>query len=243
MSSLGVVYGDSKHPMYESPCKPGKRCRAPNGTYWSDNGQVPDLSDFESKAPTLTMNWQTDFGDITSITGYKDYTLHEYSDQDYSPVDLHRTDRETNGDQFTQELRLQMDLSDNFQLLLGAFYLKAEWDHYQDYPLEGVSAGFTQLTEMDWETESSSVFAQAYWDFSDRWSLQAGIRYSREETDAEVGVNNFLNIDLETGEIGVAQYALRGNTEFIGGILGECDGAFCDGSQDLDYVRESETWG
>ena len=92
-------YGNSVHPMYDSPCQPGQRCKAPS-KYWSGNAQVPDVSNFTSKAPTLTMNWSMDWGDVTSITGYKDFRLHEYSDQDYAPVDLHRTDRETNGQQF-----------------------------------------------------------------------------------------------------------------------------------------------
>ena len=239
----GVTYGNSAYPMYESPCKPGERCKAPEGTYWSDNTDVPDMSNFDSDAPTLTMNWTTSFGDITSITGYKEFTLREYSDQDFSPVDLHRTDRETNGQQFSQEIRLRTDLSDNIELLVGAFYFDYEWDHYQDYILEGLSAGFTQLTQNYWEGESTSVFAQLYVDLSERLRLQAGMRYSYEEAQARTGINNFLNIDPTTFQTSTALYALRGQTQFIGGLLGECDGLFCDGSQDLDYVQDDESWG
>ena len=237
----GISYGNSKYPMYESPCQPGERCKAPN-KYWSGNGQVPDVSNFTSKAPTLTMNWTTDWGGITSITGYKDFKLHEYSDQDYSPVDLHRTDRETNGEQFSQEIRATFDLNERTELLLGGFYFYSEWDHYQDYILEGLSAGFTQLTNMDWESWTGSLFAQAYVDLSDKLRLQVGLRYSHEKTEAEVGINNFLNIDPTTFEVDTAIYALTGNSQFIGGLLNEGDGLFGDGSQDLDFVDGSKSW-
>lgn len=237
----GVVYGNSVHPMYESPCQPGQRCKAPS-KYWSGNAQVPDVSNFTSKAPTLTINWSMDWGDVTSITGYKDFRLHEYSDQDYAPVDLHRTDRETNGQQFSQELRAHIDVSEDFELLVGAFYFAAEWDHYQDYILEGLAAGFTQLTNMDWENWSGSLFAQGYYHVNERLRLQVGVRYSHEKTESEVGINNFLNIDPTTFEIGVAQYANNGTTQFIGGLLNEGDGLFGDGSQDLDFVSDSKSW-
>jgi len=225
----GIVYGNSTYPMYETPCQVGKRCKAPKGKYWSDDTDVPNLSNFTSKSPTLTMKWTMGWGDVTSISNYKEFTLHEYSDQDYSPVDLHRTDRETNGKQYSQELRAKINVSDRFELLVGGFYFGNEWNHFQDYILQGLVPGFTQLTEMDWKGWSGSLFTQGYFDITDKLRLQGGFRYTHEKTRAIVGINNFFNLS------GLATYALRGNSLYVGGLLG-------DGDQALDYVRRSKSW-
>src|SRR5678816_3248806 len=45
----------------------------------------------------------------------------------------------------------------------------------------------------DQENESLSAFTQLYWDVSDRWRLQGGLRYTHEKTDARSTSANTFN--------------------------------------------------
>ena len=60
----------------------GSPCRAPD-EYYSANSSEQDMSDMNIDASTLKMVWDdTSLGTITSITSFKQFDLHEYTDQD-----------------------------------------------------------------------------------------------------------------------------------------------------------------
>ncbi len=188
---------------YVSPCLPaGSRCRAPK-KYFSANdggalGEVADRSDMDNYRGTLTMNARnTAIGDVTLITGYRDFKLFEFTDQDGTPVFLIDTRRRTRGWQFSEELRTSVDLTDNIELLVGGFYMKTHYDHFQHLRIEfggGVTydqanntatkgfPGLFQRNLQDQDNHSLSGFAQTYIKLSDQLRLQAGIRYSYEKT-------------------------------------------------------------
>jgi iron complex outermembrane recepter protein len=189
--------------MYVSPCLPaGSRCNAPN-KYLSANdggalGEVLDQSDMDTYRGTLTVNARnTGIGDITSITAYKHFNLFEFTDQDGTPVFLIDTRRQTKGWQFSQELRTDIEISDTIDLLLGGFYMKTHYDHFQhlriefgggvtyDPVLNTVTKGFPGLFQrnlQDQDNNSISAFAQTYVQLTEKLKLQAGIRYSHEKT-------------------------------------------------------------
>jgi iron complex outermembrane recepter protein len=189
--------------MYASPCLPvGSRCKAPD-KYLSANdggalGLVKDQSDMDTYRGTATINARnTGIGDITSITGYKTFKLFEFTDQDGTPVFLIDTRRQTKGWQFSQELRTDIEVADNIDLLLGGFYMKTHFEHYQhlridfgggvtyDPVLNTVTKGLPGLFQrnlQDQDNESMSAYAQTYITLTDQLKLQAGIRYTHEKT-------------------------------------------------------------
>lgn len=189
--------------MYTSPCLPvGSRCSAPN-RYLSANdggglGDVKDQSDMDTYRGTATINARnTGIGDITSITSYKQFKLFEFTDQDGTPVFLIDTRRQTKGWQFSQELRTDIAVADNIDLLLGGFYMKTHYNHYQNLRIEfggGVTydpvlntvtkglPGLFQQNLQDQDNNSISAFAQTYIRLSDQLKIQAGIRYTHEKT-------------------------------------------------------------
>ncbi|MBH1998807.1 MAG: TonB-dependent receptor [Sphingomonadaceae bacterium] len=168
--------------MYISPCSGGGQCFAPD-KYYSANNSVPDISNMDTYSGGLTMNWRnTPIGDLTSITGYKKFKLIEYTDQDGTPDFKNDTYRRTRGWQFSQELRTNIAISDDIDLLAGAFYLKNHYDHIQAYRLQFAAPGLLQINLQDQDNYSISGFAQGYWQATDRLKLQAGIRYSHERT-------------------------------------------------------------
>lgn len=178
-------------PMYQQPCvQANVRCRAPD-KYLSANSDVTGVSDMDTHAATLHMSWDTGLGEVTSITGFKDFELHDLNDQDFTPAFIDDTERLTSGDQFSQELRLNMDLSDRLTVMVGGFYADYSYDHFQDFRI-GWVPGFRQLTEYGGSTETYSLFAQSYFDISDRLRLQLGLRYTSEEQDFYTTVSNFF---------------------------------------------------
>jgi iron complex outermembrane recepter protein len=184
--------------QYVSPCLPaGSRCRAPD-KYLSARQGVPDISNVDTYRGTLTLNARnTAIGDITSITGYKQFKQFEFTDQDGTPIFLDDTRRQTKGWQYSQELRTDIHASDRLELLLGGFYLKTHYDHFQHFRIEfaapitydtvlnTVTKGFPGLFQRNLQEQSNysaSGFAQAYFKLTDQLKLQAGIRYTHEQT-------------------------------------------------------------
>lgn len=190
--------------MYASPCLPaGTRCEAPDRYFSARDGgplnDTPDQSDMDNYRVILDMTLSdTAIGDVTSITAYREFDLFEYTDQDGSPIFLIDTERQTRGWQFSQELRTSVELGDSIDLLLGGFYMKTHYDHYQklridfsggvtyDFATGDVTKGFPglyQLNLQDQDNQSISFFAQSYIDITDRLKAQAGIRYTYEKTE------------------------------------------------------------
>jgi outer membrane receptor protein involved in Fe transport len=149
-------------------------------------------------APTLALNLRdTAIGDITSITGYKRFKLFEYTDQDGTPIFLDDTRRTTKGWQFSQELRTRVNITDHINVIVGGFYLKDHFTHEQDLRINfggGVTydpvtgsvtyglPGLFQLNRQKQDNSSISGFAQSYIKLTDQLRLQAGIRYTHEQT-------------------------------------------------------------
>jgi iron complex outermembrane recepter protein len=197
--------------MYPSPCLPiltGHRCKAPDKYLAGQNrgptfnGQVVDpIKDSEKMdtySGTLTINIRdTGIGDITTITGYKHFHNINYTDQGGGSVWLVDTRRQTRGWQFSQEIRTAFDVTKSIKVQLGAFYLKDHYNHqsdlrldfsgpiFYDFATNTVTKTFPGIHVRNLEDQdnySISGFAQTYIDLTDKLRLQAGIRYTHEQT-------------------------------------------------------------
>lgn len=101
-------------------------------TPFVNEADIDEFMDMTVDSFGLQMTLDTSFGRITSITGYSDMTDDVRQDFDGSTrattarplVQLH-TLREQSYEQFTQELRLDMDITEQFLLSLGGFYLES----------------------------------------------------------------------------------------------------------------------
>ncbi|MYH15196.1 MAG: TonB-dependent receptor [Gammaproteobacteria bacterium] len=220
----GTMLPGAALPMYRSPClTPGKRCKAP-GKYYSARGtEIPDRADLDSYSGTLIMNWDTPMGTITSITGYKDWKLREFTDQDWTPVFLDDTDRRTRGDQFTQEIRNTFTVADNWETMIGVFYADYSWDHFQDFRIQFAAPGLRQLTQNDWDTEIISAFLHTYVDFSDRFRGQAGIRVHDEQTSADANIPIWVDLRGMAEHRGPGDNAETGPNELLIGVTANSD--------------------
>ncbi len=60
-------------------------------------------------------------GEITSIIGLKDFELRDVNDLDFTPVFIDDTEGLTSGDQLSQEITLNMELSDALTAIVDGF--------------------------------------------------------------------------------------------------------------------------
>tara|TARA_B110001469_G_scaffold1997_1_gene2123 strand:- start:107 stop:310 length:204 start_codon:yes stop_codon:yes gene_type:complete len=67
------------------------------------------------------MSWENEVGEITSIIGLKDFELHDVNDLDFTPVFIDDTEGLTSGDQLSQEITLNMELSDALTAIVDGF--------------------------------------------------------------------------------------------------------------------------
>lgn len=168
-----------------------------------DRTTANDNNENDSEYDTFigTVNWE--IGDIliTSITGYRTMDEDYRFEFDGGSQEFLSFDYINKWDQFSQELRLTMDVTENINLVAGAFYwdvdYEQEWDVFNLLGnidaiggiVPGVpgGAGFDENTvsanEQSQDTTSYAAFFQSDWALNEKWTLTVGARYTYEEKD------------------------------------------------------------
>lgn len=189
---------DQALPAYASPCLPaGTRCKAPDKYFTGIGPDTPDLSDMDVYALTLQVNWDSPIGEISSVTAYKDFRLHEFSDQDYTHLHGDSTERRTEGWQFSQEIRDTFSPFEGMETMIGVLLAQYNWNHFQDFRIQFSLPGLRQLTQNVWQTEVASVFMHSFYEVTERFRLQGGVRFNYEKTKADVQIPFFLDLNGE----------------------------------------------
>jgi iron complex outermembrane receptor protein len=144
---------------------------------------VPDQHDSDTYGVTLTANWKTAIGTITSITNYADWKTRGY--QDIDGIDLYGYAQigNTTGWQLSQELRDVMNPTDDVEVLFGLFAQKWHYDSDNQGWLAFVDPTLFNETLAEQDTTNFAAFGQIYWNLTDRLRLQAGLRASWEEVE------------------------------------------------------------
>ncbi|MBS7668184.1 TonB-dependent receptor [Croceicoccus gelatinilyticus] len=194
----GTFWNGAELPMYASPCAvAGQPCEAPD-KFFSGNNEVPDTSNIDTYFGIATIELaNTAIGDITSITGYKEFTQFEYTDQDGTAKTNNATRRRTKGWQLSEEFRTAFE-SGIISGVAGVFFMKTNYNHYQMYHLDFALPGLIQYNEQDQTTESYSAFLQTYAQVTDRLKLQAGIRFTHDKIDARSTLDTGLGSEALT---------------------------------------------
>ncbi|MEO5706301.1 MAG: TonB-dependent receptor [Alteraurantiacibacter sp.] len=118
---------------------------------------------------------------IQSITGYREFDTQFFADGDISPARTGFGINNLSNWSFSQELRLNTEVTDTLFVTLGAYYFEqsSTYDSIQDlryvppYPLQ-----FRQPDTID--ADARAVFANVGWEIMPDLNLNAGIRYTEE---------------------------------------------------------------
>ena len=138
---------------------------------------------------TGRVEYVADLLTVTGVTGYLDAGHESISDIELTSFDYINQEAAIDSRSFSQELRIQSNDAGNFDWIIGGLYGKDELT--QDFlvsagadGLFGLPNGFG-LTDglITTETTSYAAFGQLTWHATDRLSLTAGARYSRDKIE------------------------------------------------------------
>ncbi len=203
----------------------------PNPGFYQNLIESEPRSEIETWGLSLKADWQIGEGTFTSITAYRETEAdavdvavssafrfqNAFTGLGFSGVATLDNPVVENSEQFTQEFRYALNLSDNLFLQTGFFYLNEQVERVEssivvcDYACATVPAAFRPATlpvaktTQNNETDSYGLFAQGIWSVNDRTDITLGARYTYEEKEASnVGNANGLNVvspyDVEMSE-------------------------------------------
>jgi iron complex outermembrane receptor protein len=153
-------------------------------------------NEVEAEGGRLGIDWTiNDRFTLRSITAYRDDNTESVIDFDSLPTMDFEGPVIYDNEQFSQELQLLFG-SQRWHAVFGAYYLDASAKNDFDIIL-GLLAppfGVTSYTGGKVDTEAWSVFADATYDFTDRWSLSLGGRYTDDKRSADIFRANYLGV-------------------------------------------------
>ena len=172
--------------------------------------------ELNSLGGSVRLRW--DFGDLAlhSITGYESMDAYSRGDIDggfgcgfcglpngpgFVPFPSETADAIPTLDQFTQEIRLESQLSGAFNWQAGVYYFDEDYDtEFFDY--NTLAGGVQDQYLRSNQTNTAwALFASATYDLTEAFELRAGVRYTEDDKDFVTGPPvgfNFPNPALPT---------------------------------------------
>lgn len=175
----------------------------PNGSNRLTGYEPPADIDVVAASPTpskvrnhgATLNLDIDLGGVTltSVSGYLKSKADYRFDTDGSPFDLVDVNHLSNGEQFSQEIRLASPDGGDLTWIVGAayFYQKQLGGLVANFPIFGRTTPLDQ--RFDERTNSYSAFFDGTYRFSDQFELFAGARVTSDHKKIrQTGKGNFV---------------------------------------------------
>ncbi|MEM7000174.1 MAG: TonB-dependent receptor, partial [Pseudomonadota bacterium] len=178
-----------------------------------DHNSANGTNDSDNEYDTFIATLNYDLGDflLTYIGTSRD--MDEENNQHFDGAEADLLDMRFFNDwhQQSHELRVTSQFSDEFEFVAGLYYWDVDyeqrWDvghlHYQLSRLGVVPIPLTPTTlssnGQEQSTKSSAAFISADWHFAESWTLNAGMRWTKEEKDF-IGGNGGVFYDPAVGD-------------------------------------------
>ncbi len=192
----------------------------PHGRY-IDNSVYQD-EEILHEGASLTLN--KGFGGITltSITSYDITDNFVLGGGGNNPLENHTRSRsDVSWEQATQELRLSSSDQQRLRWITGVHLFKEQLDstavaaRYQQSlaqlpaPLVAQSAATPgyRITSYDHETESAGIYGNIAFDFTEQFTVTAGLRWSTEKKDLQIALRQYNVVDLLAGNFWDERFA------------------------------------
>lgn len=165
----------------------------------------------EHEGTSLTFNWDLSGYKLTSITAYDYIRNQNFTDADYTPYESSgRSDSDNRYRQYSQEFRLASPQEDKLRWLVGTHYFKETLDsdnlrikqpgllangaNNQTYVPTAQSINYV-YRDLNYthKTESIALFGNVKYDFTDQFTLGAGLRWTQEKKDIDLNLNQLVN--------------------------------------------------
>ena len=152
----------------------------------------PGLVDLELDFVTAQLDWDVAFGNgtITNIFGWRTMTAPTYGDIDAQPVWIFHSGSYNDTEQFSNELRYVGSFG-NATVTTGVYWFDNDINYSEGrdlvgYVLGGAAPYVTQRGGGILKVSSLAGFANVDYLLNDRWTLNAGVRYTKEDKDAQI---------------------------------------------------------
>jgi iron complex outermembrane receptor protein len=162
-----------------------------------------DPSTFDAETHILEGRWKiNDAMRLDYIFGTFETQETIVSNWTAEPVMLFGTDRPAEYEQASHELRFTYDSGDKLNFVVGAYLWESEYDirlrSWITFVVPGVVLDIPQYTHQ--ETDSTAFFFEGDYAFNDRWTLNLGGRYTKDEKLTEQRGNLVADADADWTE-------------------------------------------
>ncbi|HEY6453742.1 MAG TPA: TonB-dependent receptor [Steroidobacteraceae bacterium] len=158
---------------------------------------VPNINDLNHWGLAGTLDWKfSDDLSVKSVTAFREFRNQYGRDSDGSPLSENSTYDDAFHQQFTEEVTLT-GKSGPLEWTTGGFYYTAnDSDRGYDvlYPCTAQDPNVCIHEQDDYVsqiTKNWAFFAHGVWHFTDAFSVTGGARYTSDEKDATITINNF----------------------------------------------------
>ena len=152
---------------------------------------LPTWNKVETEGLGLTINWDiNDNWTFKSITSSRESYSPTNIDFDNTSLRIFDVPAIYDDEQFTQEFQLNYQ-TDGFKMVSGAYYYTADSCGQFEAILEVLgqslnAPGLTREVSGCSNGDSTAIYAQGSYDIDAKWSVTAGLRYTKDEKDALV---------------------------------------------------------
>jgi len=170
----------------------------------------PGFQKVETDFFSAELNIDVDFGDgtITNIFGWRESESSSNADIDAQPIWIFHAPAWLNTEQLSNELRYNGQFGDRANVTVGLYHFENELYYHERRNLLGVvvPGNVAPAAVFDgggvYDVKTQGVFVALDYDLSDRWTLNTGIRYTKEEKSAFIAslssnINSPCNIVLD----------------------------------------------
>jgi iron complex outermembrane recepter protein len=162
----------------------------------------PD-SAIEQQGGSAKADWRISDGlRAEAIVSYSEFESHFATDADGSPYNEQTVDGKSNFNSRTAELRFSGRAFDHADWTLGAFYYKGDFETAQTVSIgafQPPGAKFLVNALNETKSENKSAYGHVVFDVTDKLSLTAGLRYSKDDKDEDFD-NTIVQAQLSTSE-------------------------------------------
>ena len=147
------------------------------------------INDYEYTSVTLDANWETDNGTFTWLTGYREMDQYNVVDADGAGEDIFVFLSNPVQDQFTQEVRWSgTPFDEAVETTIGVYYFTQEVDYLEGRHIFADLLGSPFLQGLGGIVDHSAVgvFGAVHWQIAPQWNLNAGLRWTDEEKEADI---------------------------------------------------------
>jgi iron complex outermembrane receptor protein len=148
---------------------------------WKTSATGPAGTNENYGVGAITLDWNSPFGDLKSITAYQAYNINALTDQDATNIDVYNNLFKYVDHTFTQELNLSTQIGP-VDSIFGAFYMNEKGERDSTYfygtAIGGPAVGDYQLPRKD--TDSRAIYFDLTWHVTDQLRLIGGARYTED---------------------------------------------------------------